>query len=101
VTLLACLATGWFGGEIFPASALGMAAAMAVASPFGTDAVTICGLAGMAAAGAVVLGRPIAAFLVFLVFVPPGYVVVVALAAAVAGGFLRTQDSVTGTGPAH
>jgi H+/Cl- antiporter ClcA len=91
VTLLACLATGWFGGEIFPASALGMAAAMAVASPLGADAVTVAGVAGMAAAGAVVLRRPIAAFLLFLVFVPPGYVVVVALAAAVAGGLLSTH----------
>jgi H+/Cl- antiporter ClcA len=36
VTLLACLATGWFGGEIFPAAVLGMAAARAVAAPFGS-----------------------------------------------------------------
>jgi H+/Cl- antiporter ClcA len=101
VTLLACLATGWFGGEIFPAAVLGMAAAMAVAAPFGADAVTICGLAGMAASGAVVLKRPIAAFLLFLIFVPSGYVVVVALAVAVAGAFLRADEPAADAGQGH
>jgi H+/Cl- antiporter ClcA len=92
VALLACLATGWFGGEIFPAAMVGMAAAMGVGMLVGTDASVVLGVAGMVGAGVAVLRRPVAGFLLFVVVLPASYAGAVALAAVVAAVLCRTVE---------
>lgn len=89
---LACLGTGWFGGEIFPAAMIGTTLGLAVAEVSGTDAVAACAGAGMVAACAVMLRRPVAALLMFLFFLPPGALVAAALGAGVGAAVLAATE---------
>jgi H+/Cl- antiporter ClcA len=93
VALLACLATGWFGGEVFPVSAVGMAVAMGLVTPFGTDATLIAGVAAMTAAAAVAIRRPLAAFLIYAALLPTSVLALVGLAVAVAAGVLSAGQA--------
>lgn len=67
---LACLTTGWFGGHIFPAVFVGMAAALIVVAVFPDAPVTPLAAAGAGAAGVAVLRRPVAMILLLLLFFP-------------------------------
>jgi H+/Cl- antiporter ClcA len=69
---LACLGTGWFGGQIFPSVFLGMAAALALAEAWSAVPVGAAAAAGGAAAAAAVLRRPLAVVLILLFFFPFG-----------------------------
>ena len=93
VATVGVLATGWAGGEIFPAAMIGSALGLAVAAVSGTDAVGGCLAAGLIAASAATMRKPVAALLVLLVFLPTGTFVAGALGAAVAAAALRaTHD---------
>ncbi len=89
LAVVACLATGWYGGEIFPAAMVGTTLGLAVAEVTGTDAVAAVAVAGLVGSAAVALHRPIAALLVFVFFIPTGTLVAAALGAAVGAGVLR------------
>lgn len=84
VATLACLSTGWFGGQIFPAIFAGMAVdlALSVALPASPSAVVAA--AGAGAATAAMLRRPLAAVLLLLFFVPVDALPGLAVGAAVA-----------------
>lgn len=88
VAVLACLATGWFGGEVFPAAMVGTTLALAVAEVGGTEGTAAVAAAGMVAAAAVALHRPVAALLLFVFFIPAGTLVAAALGAAVGAAVL-------------
>ncbi|MCJ8191398.1 chloride channel protein [Sphingomicrobium aestuariivivum] len=100
VALVACLATGWFGGQIFPAAMVGTTLGLAVAALFGGDAVAGAAAAGLVAASAVLMQRPVAALLVFLFFLPGGTLVASALGAAV-GALVLALAGRGGTGRAR
>lgn len=67
---LACLATGWFGGQIFPGAFTGMAAALLTVAVFPSAPVAVVVGAGAGAGATALLGRPLAAALIMLLFVP-------------------------------
>lgn len=70
VATLACLSTGWFGGQIFPAVFAGMAAGLAVAALWPAAPVGAVAAAGAGAGAAAVLRRPLAVVLILLFFFP-------------------------------
>jgi H+/Cl- antiporter ClcA len=72
VATLACLSTGWFGGQIFPSVFVGMAAALALAEVWTAVPVGAAAAAGGAAAASAVLRRPLATVLILLLFFPFG-----------------------------
>lgn len=72
VATLACLSTGWFGGQIFPSVFMGMAAALALAEVWSAVPVGAAVAAGGAAAASAVLRRPLATVLILLLFFPLG-----------------------------
>ena len=80
---LACLGTGWFGGQIFPATFTGMAAALAVTSIWDSAPVAAVVAAGAGAAASAVLRRPFATVLVLLLFFPLGAALALAVGAGV------------------
>ncbi|MGD9959597.1 chloride channel protein [Nocardioides sp.] len=84
IATLACLATGWFGGQIFPAIFAGMAAGLMVAAAFPAATVTAVFAAGAGAAGAAVLRRPLAVTLFLLFFFPAPALLAVVTGAGVA-----------------
>ena len=83
VATLACLGTGWFGGQIFPATFAGMAAALAVTSVWESAPVAAVVAAGAGATATAVLRRPLATVLVLLLFFPLGAVLALAVGAGV------------------
>lgn len=72
VATLACLSTGWFGGQIFPSVFMGMAVGIAVAEVWSSVPVGAAVAAGGAAAATAVLRRPLATVLILLLFFPLG-----------------------------
>lgn len=80
---LACLGTGWFGGQIFPAVFAGMAASMALVEAWSAVPLGAAVAAGGAAAAAAVLRRPLAVVLILLFFFPFGAVLPLAVGAGV------------------
>lgn len=84
VATLACLTTGWFGGQIFPAVFAGMAAALTVVALFPSAPVGPVAAAGAGAAATAVLRRPLASVLMMLFFFPPTAVLALTLGAGVA-----------------
>lgn len=83
VATLACLSTGWFGGQIFPAVFMGMAAAIALAEVWSALPVGAAVAAGGAAAASAVLRRPLATVLILLLFFPLGALLPLAVGAGV------------------
>lgn len=83
VATLACLGTGWFGGQIFPAVFAGMAAATALVEAWSAVPLGAAVAAGGAAAAAAVLRRPLAVVLILLFFFPFGAVLPLAVGAGV------------------
>ena len=83
VATLACLSTGWFGGQIFPAVFVGMAAALVVATAFDAVPSGPAVAAGAGAAAVVVLRRPLASVLILLFFFPLDSVLALTVGAAV------------------
>ena len=84
VATLACLATGWFGGQVFPALFAGMTAALAIVVIFPAAPIGPVAAAGAAAAATAVLRRPLASVLLLVFFFPISAVTSLALGAAVA-----------------
>lgn len=84
VATVACLGTGWFGGQIFPAVFMGMAAAMALAEAWSAVPLGAAVAAGGAAAATAVLRRPLAVVLILLFFFPFGALLPLAVGAGVA-----------------
>jgi H+/Cl- antiporter ClcA len=84
VATLACLTTGWFGGQIFPAVFAGMAAALIVVALFPSAPVGPVAAAGAGAAATAVLRRPLASVLMMLFFFPPTAVLALTAGAGVA-----------------
>lgn len=84
VATVACLGTGWFGGQIFPAVFMGMAAAMALAEAWSAVPLGAAVAAGGAAAATVVLRRPLAVVLILGFFFPFGALLPLAVGAGVA-----------------
>jgi len=84
VATVACLGTGWFGGQIFPAVFVGMTAAMALTEAWSAVPLGAAVAAGGAAAATAVLRRPLAVVLILLFFFPIGAVLPLAVGAAVA-----------------
>lgn len=72
VATLACMSTGWFGGQIFPTVFAGVAAALALAELWSAIPVAAAAAAGGAAAASAVLRRPLATVLILLLFFPLG-----------------------------
>jgi H+/Cl- antiporter ClcA len=83
VATLACLGTGWFGGQIFPAVFAGMAAAMVLAEAWSAVPLGAVVAAGGAASASAVLRRPLAVVLILLFFFPLGAVLPLAVGAGV------------------
>lgn len=71
VATLACIGTGWVGGQIFPAAFSGMAAALLAHAAFTGAPVASLAAAGAAAGTTAVLRRPLASALILLLFFPP------------------------------
>ncbi|MDD7920353.1 chloride channel protein [Actinomycetospora callitridis] len=95
VATVACLATGWFGGEIFPSVFSGVAAGLVVVALVPAAPVTVAVAAGAGAAATVVLRRPLAVVLILLVFLPLDAllpILVGVATAAVARGPLRARE---------
>lgn len=89
-----CLAGGWKGGRFFPIMFCGVAAGLAVAAGVDEVGQTVAIAAGMAAALATLLGRPVAAAALAVLFFPVDawpLVVVGALVGAVAVRVLRAR----------
>lgn len=84
VATLACLGTGWFGGQIFPAVFVGMASAMVLTEAWSAVPLGAAVAAGGAAAATAVLRRPLAVVLILLFFFPFGAVLPLTVGAAVA-----------------
>lgn len=99
VALLACLSSGWFGGEIFPAAMVGVTVGLVVADLAGTHAVAACAAAGLVAASATMMQRPVAALLVMVFFLPAGTLVPAAVGAALAAGVLAWLRPAATGGP--
>ncbi|HEU5038674.1 MAG TPA: chloride channel protein [Nocardioides sp.] len=83
VATLACLGTGWFGGQIFPSVFIGMAIGMAVSTAWDSAPLGAVVAAGAAAAATAVLRRPLATVLILLVFFPFGAALSLAVGAGV------------------
>lgn len=71
VVLVVVLATGWFGGQIFPVGFAGAALALALGHALGVGSEISLVAAGFTAAAAVLIRRPIMTFLLLLIFFPP------------------------------
>lgn len=89
---LACLATGWSGGEIFPAVMVGAALGLTVAATADLTAAAGCLAAGVTGAAGVAMRRPVAALLILLLFLPAGSWAAAALGAAGAALALRLTE---------
>lgn len=72
VATVACLGTGWFGGQIFPAVFAGMTASMVLTEAWSAVPLGAAVAAGGAAAASAVLRRPLAVVLILLFFFPLG-----------------------------
>jgi H+/Cl- antiporter ClcA len=83
VATLACLGTGWFGGQIFPSVFLGMAVGMAVTAVWDAAPLGAVVAAGAGAAATAVLRRPLATVLILLFFFPFGAVLPLSVGAGV------------------
>lgn len=86
---LACLATGWFGGQIFPAIFSGMALALIVVALVPDAPVAPVVAAGAGAACTATLRKPLASVVILLFFFPPHSLL--ALTVGVAAGTLAVQ----------
>lgn len=84
VATLACLATGWFGGQIFPAIFAGLAIALALTPAFPDAPVGVVVAAGAGAATTAVLRRPLASVLLLLFYFPPELLIAMVVGSAVA-----------------
>ena len=83
VATVACLGTGWFGGQIFPAVFAGMAASMVLTEAWSAVPLGAAVAAGGAAAASAVLRRPLAVVLILLFFFPIGALLPLAVGAGV------------------
>jgi len=83
VATLACMSTGWFGGQIFPTVFAGIAAALALAELWSAIPVAAAAAAGGAAAVSAVLRRPLATVLILLLFFPVGALLLIIVGAGV------------------
>lgn len=83
VATLACLSTGWFGGQIFPSVFMGMTAAIALTEVWSAVPLGAAVAAGGAAAASAVLRRPLATVLILLLFFPLGSVLPLVVGAGV------------------
>jgi H+/Cl- antiporter ClcA len=83
------LATGWRGGRFFPMMFAGTAGGLAVAAAFPEDVAMVCLAAGMTAAVAAMLRRPLAAGLLMLFLFPYDLYPTVAIAAVLGAGLGR------------
>ena len=83
VATVACLGTGWFGGQIFPAVFAGMAAAMVLTEAWSAVPLGAAVAAGGAAAASAVLRRPLAVVLILLFFFPLGALLPLAVGAGI------------------
>src|SRR5262245_36481063 len=81
---LVCLATGWFGGQIFPSIFLGLAVALALAAVVASAPVGAVAAAGAGAATVAVLRKPLASVLILLFFFPPDHLLALVTGSAVA-----------------
>ncbi|MEX0847224.1 MAG: chloride channel protein [Ilumatobacteraceae bacterium] len=68
--LVAVLAAGWFGGQIFPMGFAGAAIALAIGHALGVGSELSLVAAGFTAASAVLIRRPFMTFLLLLIFFP-------------------------------
>ena len=84
VATLACLSTGWFGGQIFPAIFAGSTIALALALAAPAAPVAAVAAAGAAAATAAILRRPLASVLLLLFYFPGDTLAALTIGAAVA-----------------
>jgi chloride channel protein, CIC family len=105
VATVACLGSGWFGGQIFPAVFIGMAAAMALAEAWSAVPLGAAVSAGGAAAATAVLRRPLAVVAILLFFFPFGALlpltagaVVAALLTSLLGDRLPAPEGIGGHG---
>ncbi len=89
VATLACLTTGWFGGQIFPAIFAGMAVALALSVALPASPTATVTAAGAGAATAALLRRPLASVLLLLFFFPAESLAGLAVGAAVAMAVVR------------
>lgn len=84
VVLLACLAGGWFGGQIFPMAFIGAALSLAVGDIVGSHASLMLAGVGFVAASTVGLRKPLLSLIFGLLFFPTGTWLAMALAAGLA-----------------
>ena len=84
VATLACLATGWFGGQIFPAVFAGMALGLALTTALPDAPMAPVVAAGAGAATAAILRRPFATALLLLFYFPVQSEIAIVVGAAVA-----------------
>ncbi|MEZ5093895.1 chloride channel protein [Nocardioides sp.] len=84
VATLACLSTGWFGGQIFPAIFAGSTMALVLTAVAATAPVGAVAAAGAAAATAAILRRPLASVLLLLFYFPGDALAALTVGAAVA-----------------
>ncbi|MFV0308072.1 MAG: chloride channel protein [Desertimonas sp.] len=86
---VACLSTGWFGGQIFPGIFTGMAVGLAVAAwcPAAPAAVLVA--AGAGATCVAMLRKPLAAVLILLLFFPASSLLALTTGAALAAAIVH------------
>jgi H+/Cl- antiporter ClcA len=84
VATLACLSTGWFGGQIFPSVFLGLTVALVLTAVFASAPIGAVPAAGAGAATTAVLRKPLASVLILLFFFPPDHLLAMVTGAAVA-----------------
>ena len=92
VVLLACLAGGWFGGQIFPISFIGVALALSIGNVVGTSDTLMFAGAGFVAAVTVSLRKPMLGLILGILFFPSTTWLALALATAIATIYLNRID---------
>jgi len=92
VVLIACLAGGWFGGQIFPMAFIGVSMALAVGDLTATANLLMLAGAGFVAAVTVGLKKPLLSLILGLLLFPQDVWLALIVASAVATVFLHQSD---------
>lgn len=89
VATVACLSTGWFGGQIFPGIFTGMAIGIAVGAMFPGAPAAALVAAGAGATCVAMLRRPLAALAILLLYFPGSSLLALTVGAAFAAAVVH------------
>jgi len=95
IVVVACLAGGWYGGQIFPIAFVGAAIALAFGQLVHSPSTLALTAAGYVAANVVTLRKPLLVVIIFIFFFPPTAWLAMVIAAGIAVAFTSDEAPAT------